>query len=60
MSPILEEIEYLLIVFEIILIMLVFVIVIHAIIVMIWSYSETGDFLMYLRNFYHNVYQIDF
>lgn len=58
--PILEEYAYLLYVLEIILIMLAAIIVIHAIVVMLWGYSQTGDFLVYLRNFYHNVYGIDF
>lgn len=58
--PILEEYAYLLYVLEIILIMLAAVIVIHAIVIMLWGYSQTGDFLVYLKNFYHNVYGIDF
>lgn len=41
MIPILEEYAYLLYVLEIILIMLAAVIVIHAIVVMLWGYSQT-------------------
>ena len=39
---------------------LAIVIAVPAVAVMLWSYSETGDLLLYLRNFYHNVYSIDF
>ncbi|WP_406533460.1 hypothetical protein [Methanobrevibacter sp.] len=60
MIPVLDELEYFLYILEFILIILAIVIAVHAVAVMLWSYSETGDLLLYLRNFYHNVYSIDF
>lgn len=60
MIPVLDELEYVLYILEFILIILAIVIALHAVAVMLWSFSQTGDFLLYLRNFYHNVYSIDF
>ena len=58
--PILDEFIYYAYLLEFILIMLAIVIALHAIAVMAWSYLDTGNSLLYLRNFYHNVYSIDF
>ena len=60
MIPILDEFVYYAYILEFILIMLAIVIVCHAVVVMAWGYSQTGDLFLYLRNFYHNVYHIDF
>lgn len=54
-----DMLEYYLDVFGILMFMVLFVIVIHAVMVIVWSYTETGDSMFYLRNFYHNVYHID-
>lgn len=58
--PVVDELEFYLYMLEFILIILAIVIVVHGFVVMLWSYWDTGDFLFYLRNFYHNVYAIDF
>ncbi len=60
MIPILDELEYLLYIFETVLIMLAIVIVIHSVMFMLVGYAQTGDAFSYLRIFYHNVYHIDF
>lgn len=60
MIPILDDIIYMAYILEIVLIMLALVIIVHAAVVMLWGYGETGDALLYLKNFYHNVYHIDF
>lgn len=60
MIPILDDVVYLAYILEFILIMLAIVIVIHAMLVMLLGYFQTGDALLYLRNFYHSVYCIDF
>lgn len=54
-----DLIEYCLDFLGILMFMVLLVIIIHAVMVMIWSYSETGSALFYLRNFYHNVYHIN-
>jgi hypothetical protein len=55
-----DVIEYYLDFLSILMFMVVLVVVIHAVMVIIWSYAETGSPLLYLQNFYHNVYHIDF
>ena len=60
MIPILDEFIFWAYMLEFILIMLAIVIVLHAVCVIVWSYADTGNSLLYLRNFYHNVYCIDF
>lgn len=60
MIPILDEFIYYAYILEFVLIMLAAVIALHAILVIMWSYFDTGNALLYLRNFYHNVYSIDF
>lgn len=54
-----DVLEYYLDVFGILMFMVLLVIVIHAIMVGVWSYADTGDAMFYLRNFYHNLYHID-
>lgn len=60
MIPILDEFVYYAYILEFVLIMLAVVIVLHAVCVIAWSFIDTGNALLYLRNFYHNVYSIDF
>lgn len=54
-----ELIEYYLEIFSVLMYMVLLVIVIHAVMVIIWSWAATGNPLFYLSNFYHNVYHID-
>ena len=54
-----DIIEYYLDILGILMFMVVLVIVIHAVMVIVWSYTETGAPLFYLKNFYHNVYHIN-
>ena len=45
-------------IFEYIALNLILIIIIHALAVSVWSYMETGNPMIYLRNFYWNAYHI--
>lgn len=51
--------EYYLYLFGILMFNVLLVIALHAVMVIVWSYLETGMPFFYIRNFYHNMYHLD-
>lgn len=54
-----ELLEYYLDFLGILMFMVLLVVVIHTVMVVIWSFADTGSPFLYLKNFYHNVYHIN-